>query len=138
MRARDLLLSTAMLGGTLVVVPVMGADLSVPAPPPAAAPAVDGPNVKVAGLGGTFANRSLSGVVGAYTFPLSTQYGVQIDGGVGRFDSSAWTEIGGHLFWRNPSQALFFTAASRNGIGSAGSTLPMSPARANCIWVVTP
>jgi hypothetical protein len=107
MRARDLLLSTAMLGGTLVVVPVMGADLSVPAPPPAAAPAVDGPNVKVAGLGGTFANRSLSGVVGAYTFPLSTQYGVQIDGGVGRFDSSAWTEIGGHLFWRNPSQALF-------------------------------
>jgi hypothetical protein len=107
MRARDLLLSTTMLGGTLVVAPVMGADMSVPAPPPAAAPAVDGPNVKVAGLGGTFANRSLSGVVGAYTFPLANQYGVQIDGGVGRFDSSAWTEIGGHLFWRNPSQALF-------------------------------
>jgi hypothetical protein len=105
MRGRDLLLSTTILGG--LVAPVMGADMSVPAPLPAAAPAVDGPNVKVAGLGGTLANRSLSGVVGAYTFPLANQYGVQIDGGVGSFDSSAWAQIGGHLFWRNPSQALF-------------------------------
>jgi hypothetical protein len=68
---------------------------------------VDGANVKLAGLGGTLANRSLSGGVGSYTFPVSHDYGMQIDGGAGRLDSSGWASIAGHLFWRNPSQALF-------------------------------
>ena len=108
MRGRDLLLSTTMLGGTLVITPLaMAADMSVPAPPPAAAPAVDAPNAKLEGFGGTIANRSLSGGLGAYTFPLSRDYGMQIDGGVGSLDSSAWATIGGHLFWRNPPQAMY-------------------------------
>jgi hypothetical protein len=106
MRARDLLLSTTMLGGTLVVTPVtMAADMPVPAP--MQAPAVDGANLKAAGFGGTIANQRLSGGVGSYTFPLSGEYGAQIDGGGGSLGGSGWATVAGHLFWRNPYEALY-------------------------------
>jgi hypothetical protein len=41
------------------------------------------------------------------TFPLANQYGAQIDGGVGSLDGSSYGAIAGHLFWREPHQALF-------------------------------
>jgi hypothetical protein len=124
MRKRDLLLSTTVLGGTLAAAaPAMAADMRVP--PPMPAPAVDGANWKLSGLGGTIANQSLAGGVGAYTFPLQGPYGVQIDGGAGSLGGSGWATVAGHLFWRDPSKALYglygsFTELDRFGGVRAG------------------
>ena len=70
-------------------------------------PAVDGINGKLDGFGGSVGNKSVYGVEGAYSIPLQGQYGVQIDGRAGSLDRSGFGSIGGHLFWRNPTQALF-------------------------------
>jgi hypothetical protein len=37
---------------------------------------------------------------------LSGQFGAQLDGNVGSFDGRAYGTVGGHLFWRDPRQAL--------------------------------
>ena len=84
------------------------ADLSMytKAPPATFAPAVDGFNVKVDGYGGSVANKSIFGATGSVAVPLGGQYGLQIDGNVGNLDGDNFGAGGGHLFWRNPSQAL--------------------------------
>src|ERR1700731_4176730 len=75
--------------------------------PVAAQPfAVDGFNVKVDGLGGSIANRSLYGSQGAVAIPLGGQFGLQIDGAAGNFDNRFFGSTAGHLFWRNPMVGL--------------------------------
>jgi hypothetical protein len=70
-------------------------------------PAVDGFNAKIDGYGGG-ANHisSLYGASGSLAFPLAQQWGAQIDGGVGSFNSSGTSFGAGHVFWRDPSIGL--------------------------------
>jgi hypothetical protein len=87
---------------------VRAADLTLltkaaPTPPPA----VDGFNGKIDGFGGSIGNKSVYGAEGALSTPLAHPYGLQIDGRAGSFDGSSFGSIGGHLFWRDPTRALF-------------------------------
>jgi hypothetical protein len=70
-------------------------------------PAVDGLNGKIDGYGGG-ANHisSLYGANGSLAIPLAQQWGAQIDGGVGSFNSSGTSRGAGHVFWRDPSVGL--------------------------------
>jgi hypothetical protein len=70
------------------------------------APAVDGINAKIDGLGGSLADRSIYGSKGSLSIPLGGQWGAQIDGVAGSFDQRFFGSIAGHLFTRNPSQGL--------------------------------
>ncbi len=113
MRGRTSWLSGTILASGLGVIvwplaPAQAADLMpIKAPPaPAQLYAVDGLNAKVDAFGGTMANRSVAGVRGAITAPLSGPYGFQIDLGAGSLDDRAFGNIAGHLFWRDPSRAL--------------------------------
>jgi hypothetical protein len=114
--ARRLLLSTTMLAGTVGSLLLSGftataADLPFKAQrkvtEPLDPPAVDGWNVKAEGYGGSIAGRSFGGGQGSITAPLPGPFGVQIDGGAGRLDGRMFDQVAGHLFWRNPNQALF-------------------------------
>jgi len=85
-------------------------------------PAVDGFNAKIDGYGGG-ANHisSLYGADGSLSIPLAQQWGLQIDGGVGSFNSSATARGAGHVFWRDPSVGLLGAYGSYshwNGIGA--------------------
>ncbi|MBI5262276.1 MAG: hypothetical protein HY852_10735 [Bradyrhizobium sp.] len=71
------------------------------------APAVDGFNGKVEPFGGMLANRSVAGMQGALSFPLGGSLGLQLDAAFGNFDHRGFGNVAGHLFWRNPGQALF-------------------------------
>jgi hypothetical protein len=115
MSGRASLLSTTMLSGLvgaffLAPTIVPAADLRVSAataPSPVAAQpfAVDGFNVKLDGLGGSIANRSLYGSQGAVAIPLG-QFGLQMDGAAGNFDNRFFGSTAGHAFWRNPAVGL--------------------------------
>jgi hypothetical protein len=98
-----------VVGGLLLAAgPAGAADLVVKAPRyEAFAPAVDGPNGKIEGFGGSFSDKTIYGVKGAFSVPLGDRFGLQIDGAAGTFDDSGFGSIGGHLFWRNPAQGLF-------------------------------
>lgn len=89
-------------------------------------PAVDGFNAKIDGYGGGADHiRSLYGGSGSLAFPIAQQWGVQLDGGVGSFDSSGTSRGAGHVFWRDPSVGLLGAYGSYshwNGIGFA--TIP--------------
>ena len=85
-------------------------------------PAVDGLNAKIDGYGGG-ANHisSLYGADGSLSIPLAQQWGAQIDGGVGSFNSSGTARGAGHVFWRDPSVGLVGAYGSYshwNGIGA--------------------
>ena len=97
----------ALLSAAPVLAPVLAADISKAPQIDVPAPAVDGFNGKLEGLGGSFADRSIYGAKGSFSVPLGTQFGLQLDGAAGSFDSRAFGSVGGHLFWRNPAQALF-------------------------------
>ena len=89
-------------------------------------PAVDGFNAKIDGYGGG-ANHisSLYGANGSLAFPIAQQWGVQLDGGVGSFNSSGTARGAGHVFWRDPSVGLLGAYGSYshwNGVGFA--TIP--------------
>jgi hypothetical protein len=117
MSRRATLLATTMFSGmvgALGFAPTVGraADMPVMTPllkaPPLeqAPPAVDGINFKVDGLGGSIANRSLYGSQGAVAIPLGGQFGLQVDGAGGSFDSRFFGATAGHLFWRDPRVGL--------------------------------
>jgi hypothetical protein len=107
------LLCTTILTGALLAfsLKVRAADATMPtkAPPttPAwVAPAVDGFNWKVGGLGGTLANRTIAGGQGSFSIPVGNAYGFQLDGASGSFDNRYFGAVAGHLFWRDPSRGL--------------------------------
>jgi hypothetical protein len=117
-----LLSSTALSGivggfGLLSVGLAQAADLPLltKAPPPVAPayqPAVDGLNFKADGFGGTIANRSAYGTQDAVSIPLGGQFGLQLDGALGGFDSRFFASGAAHAFWRDPSRGLagFYTS----------------------------
>jgi hypothetical protein len=83
------------------------ADLPTKAPKPiGCVQAVDGLNAKVAGWGGSLANKGLYGGSGSVALPLGCEFGAQIDGTAASFDSRFLGSVGGHLFWRDPSKGL--------------------------------
>jgi hypothetical protein len=73
---------------------------------PMSGAAVDGINGKVAAFGGSLAHRNIFGGLGAISVPIGAQFGLQVDGMVGRHDSRGMAALGGHLFWRDPSVGL--------------------------------
>ena len=83
------------------------ADLVTKAPVAGFGPAVDGVNAKIAGLGGSSANKALYGTQASLALPLGHQFGVQFDAIAASFDSRFFGAGAGHLFWRDPSRALF-------------------------------
>jgi hypothetical protein len=113
MKLRRVLLRTTMLSGLvggllLTALEPRAADLSATTPFAnfAPAPAVDGVNAKVDGLGGSLGHRSLYGSDGALSIPLGGQYGTQIDGLLASWGGRTVGGVAPHLFWRNPAQGL--------------------------------
>ncbi len=102
-----------MAGMTLAAVsltthPALSAELYTKAPP---APqvstcAVDGINGKAGGLGGSADDKSFYGGFGSLSVPLGCQFGVQFDGDASSYDNRFLGNVGAHLFWRDPSNAL--------------------------------
>ena len=70
------------------------------------APAVDGVNGRIEGLGGSLNQKGLAGGQAAVAVPLGGQWGFQVDGGAGALENHAFESAAGHLFWRNPWQGL--------------------------------
>ena len=107
--ARRALLQSTMLAGALGAVYLAAnsarAEVLVPTKTPYA-PAVDGINGKIDGLGGSLANHGIYGTRGSISIPLGGQWGAQIDGVAGSFDQRFFGSIAGHFFWRNPAQGL--------------------------------
>ncbi len=92
---------TSLAGGLFAVSMAYAKD-----PAPAQLPAVDGLNGKLEIMGGEAANAGLFGGQGSLSAPLGGQYGVQVDGAAGAFDSRFVGGGAAHLFWRNPQQGL--------------------------------
>lgn len=129
MSGRAVLLSTTMLSGIVWSAVLTGqgaaADLYAKAPlvtlkDPLYLPAVDGLNGKAELLGGTLANKSLYGVRGALAIPVAGQFGVQVDGALGSYDSRAFGAVAAHGFWRDPSRGLLGLYGSYTNWNQAG------------------
>ncbi len=123
------MLSTTILAGAvgglvLSILSATAADLPFKAPrkitEPLDPPAVDGWNAKADAYGGSIASRSVGGVEGSVTGPLPGPFGIQIDGGVGNVGGHQFNQIAGHLFWRNPSQALLGIYVSNTFVNQFG------------------
>lgn len=120
----------AFAAAFLVVSGVQAADLKKSAhlfaPPD---PAVSGSNFKIDGFGGTLSAPSvpnqrssggLGGVHGAFSVPLGPAFGLQGDGFVGSWGGDTFGGGAGHLFWRDPSNALFGLYTSYTRLDRAG------------------
>ena len=119
---RGALLRTTMLAGIVgcayfFALEARAADMATKAPLAAtddgtSLPAVDGVNGKIDGLGGTLGSHSIYGSQGSISFPLATQWGVQVDGMAGSYAGRDFQDVAGHFFWRNPMQGLIGLYAS--------------------------
>ena len=74
-------------------------------------PAVDGLSGKLRLSGATADGDTSAGVEGAIAFPLAHRFGMQLDLGAGRMETShdgraTYQGAGAHLFWRDPSQGM--------------------------------
>lgn len=118
MAIRAVLLRSTMLTGVLcgAVLMVGGARAADFAPvlkaPVLEDPAVDGFNAKWEALGGSLGGKRLYGSRGAFTVPLGSVAGLQIDGAIGKLDGDRFFTVAPHLFWRNPNQGLIGLYAS--------------------------
>lgn len=94
-------------GASLTSGAARSADLPVKAPAQSeCVQAVDGINGKLAGLGGSFADRGIYGALGSLSAPLGCEFGVQFDATGASFDGRFLGAGAGHLFWRDPAKAL--------------------------------
>lgn len=79
-----------------------------------------------AGVAGIDGRDDFAGLVtGSLSLPLGTMFGAQLDAGAGTYYGGFTAGGGGHLFWRNPQQALLglfgnYTTARKAGWGRAG------------------
>jgi hypothetical protein len=73
-------------------------------------PAVSGLNGKIAAFGGWLdddtGDTGIGGIMGALSVPLGHRFGFQADGMIASSHSDFVGEVGGHLFWRDPSTGL--------------------------------
>jgi hypothetical protein len=100
--------------------PAASADLLTKSPPASCVQAVDGVNGKVAALGGSFADSTVYAGAGSLSLPFGCELGIQIDGTAGSFDSRFFASLGGHLFWRNPTEGLLGLYGSYSDWDQAG------------------
>ncbi len=83
-------------------------------------PAVAAPNIGFIGAGGWLTGDGVSGQgygVGGLkaTIPLGDKFGAQLDLAVG---TNSYYGVGGHLFWRNPSQGMLGVVGSYESMSS--------------------
>ncbi len=69
-------------------------------------PAVSGFNAKLDAGGGGLDGSGVYFVDAAITMPLGDQFGLQVDGIAGAFETDGFGGAAAHLFWRDPSIAL--------------------------------
>jgi hypothetical protein len=113
--------AVAVAAAGLFSVPALSADLPTKAPAMAGCvQAVDGINGKLAGYGGSSADKGLYGGSGAVAIPLGCEFGAQIDGSAASFDRRFLGTIAGHLFWRNPTKGLIGLYGSYTDWDQAG------------------
>lgn len=109
---------TAFLLSTVSVSAVFAADLGRRPPEyvpvmPALLPAVSGLNGSIeGGLGGQWGDEphddgAAAYLLGTVTIPIGQQWGAQVDGQIASSQGEFAGGLGGHLFWRDPSYALF-------------------------------
>lgn len=114
--SRTALLTTSSFVAVLAGLPLAQAADFIQPPkiviPPAAPQAVSAANAKVGVFGGSIDGLSGWGVNGAVSLPLHDTWGLQIDGLGGAAGGSTFWGVGGHLFWRDPTVALFGVYAS--------------------------
>jgi hypothetical protein len=112
---RRALLTTVSTLPLLVVTP-MAFAADVVRPPivvaPGPLPAVSAFNAKLGAFGGSVDDHSGWGVFGSFSLPLQTRWGLQVDSLAGSAGGAAFWGVGGHLFWRDPTRALFGLYAS--------------------------
>jgi hypothetical protein len=109
MRRLALLTTSSVLAVLAATGAALAAD--VPRPPsavtvPYSHSAVSAVNGKVGAFAGNIDGVSGWGLVGAWSMPLSQQWGLQIDGLAGTAGGSAFWGAAGHVFWRDPSRGL--------------------------------
>lgn len=80
------------------------------------APAVSAMNGKVSVEGGSYDGHSGGVAHGVFTMPLAHSFGLQVDGAAGHLKESAYSGVGAHLFWRDPSQGLVGLVASHQSL----------------------
>jgi hypothetical protein len=115
---------TTLAGTTLITAaalgPAAGADLLTKAPQASCVQAVDGVNGKVDALGGSFADSAVYAGGGSLSLPLGCEFGLQLDSIAGSFDNRFFATLGGHLFWRNPTEGLLGLYGSYSDWDQAG------------------
>ncbi|MCD0503359.1 hypothetical protein [Bordetella petrii] len=96
----------------LPIILVAAASLgTAPAKSQESLPAVDGLSGKLGASGSTADGNTSVGVEGAITFPLGHRFGMQLDLGAGRIETSqdgnsGYQGAGAHFFWRDPSKGM--------------------------------
>jgi hypothetical protein len=81
-----------------------------PVPIESQRPAVDGLNFNISGLAGDFSGNSNAMFLGTIATPIPyfSQFGAQLDLGIGAYDSDYTSAAAGlHIFWRDPSIGMF-------------------------------
>lgn len=117
--------SQSVLMGTVSAVAVALAFAVTPMA--ASAAAVSGNNGKLDLSVGSFDDDTGAVATGAFSMPLSSNYGVQFDGLVGTEDGNHATAGGAvHLFWRDPSEGLIGLYGSYTYHDSEGDSVNVS------------
>lgn len=103
MHFRNRLSLSVSLAALVIGAPALAADVDFSA---ANLPAVSGLNGKVGLFVGVADGLGIPGIAGSLSLPVDHQYGIQLDGLVAASNGSGAFGIGGHFFWRDPSQGL--------------------------------
>ncbi len=96
MSKRNLLFSTTALTPILIVI---GGGAAF-------AQAVSAPNATLGGFGGTAGGQGFGAAEGRWTAPLGPMTGGQIDAVAGVAGGQTFSQVAGHLFWRDPATSL--------------------------------
>jgi len=88
-----------------------------PAPARSDGPAVSAVNGKLDLQGGASNGTGTALTEGSLTVPLGRNFGLQLDGALGKREPQNVGGTGGHLFWRDPDRGLAGLAAERIWVG---------------------
>jgi hypothetical protein len=110
---RNRLLGSASALAMLIGAPAaFAADVTRPLFLPGSLPAVSAINGKAAIFGGTIDGLHAFGLAGSLSLPINRQLGLQGDILIGSAGGANFQGAAGHLFWRDPTQALLGVYAS--------------------------
>jgi hypothetical protein len=77
---------------------------------------------KISVQGGDLNGKGASSIDGVATIPVGQLFGLQIDATSGRLLDQSYKGIGGHFFWRDPTEGLAGLTSSHQTLGSQGNT----------------